>query len=54
MKRVISSILAVMLVIFTAPAYSEDYDPQNTMLALNIAIVSVHKIITAHDRVTLD
>ncbi|MBQ4469221.1 MAG: hypothetical protein II917_03675, partial [Synergistaceae bacterium] len=38
----------------SVPAFPEYYDPHNTMFALNIAIVSVHKIITAKDRLTLD
>jgi TPR repeat protein len=33
---------------------NEDYDPQHTMLALNMAIVSVHKIVTTEDRIVLD
>ena len=36
-------------------AHSEQaYDPQHTMLALNMAIVSVHKILTAQDRAVLE
>ena len=31
----------------------EQYDPQHTMLALNMAIVSVHRIISSKDRVLL-
>ena len=38
----------------SVPAFPEYYDPHNTMFALNMAIVSVHKIITAKDRLTLD
>ena len=55
-----------MLMIFTlsaAPANSvtplteinnSDYDPLHTMLALNMAIVSIHKIVTTQDRFVLD
>ncbi|MDR1907362.1 MAG: sel1 repeat family protein [Holosporales bacterium] len=32
----------------------EDYDPQHTMLALNTAIVSIHRILTTEDRIILD
>ncbi|MBQ9526943.1 MAG: hypothetical protein IJR68_04970, partial [Fretibacterium sp.] len=35
-------------------ATNGDYDPQHTMLALNMAIVSVHRIVTTQDRVVLD
>ncbi len=35
-------------------AYAADYDPQHTMLALNMAIVSIHKIIATQDRIVLD
>ena len=36
---------------FTA---SEGYDPQNTMLALNMAVVSVHRILATQSRAVLD
>lgn len=32
----------------------EEYDPQHTMLALNMAIVSVHRILATQDRLILD
>lgn len=32
----------------------EEYDPQHTMLALNMAIVSLHRIVTTQDRIVLD
>ena len=32
----------------------EAYDPLNTMLALNMAIVSVNKVVTTQDRIVLD
>ena len=54
MRRIIS--LAVMLIVMSSliPAYPEEkYDPQNTMLALNMAIVSVHRIVTTEDRIVL-
>ena len=49
--------LLVLVVVLSAvsPAFSaEEYDPQHTMLALNMAIVSVHKILSAKDRIILD
>ena len=36
---------------FTPP---EGYDPQNTMLALNMAVVSLHRILTTRSRAVLD
>ena len=36
---------------FTLP---EGYDPQNTMLALNMAVVSVHRILATQSRAVLD
>ena len=33
---------------------SEGYDPQNTMLALNMAVVSVHRILATQSRAVLD
>ncbi len=32
----------------------ESYDPQHTMLALNMAVVSVHKILTTESRAVLE
>ncbi len=36
------------------PAISADYDPQHTVLALNMAIVSIQRIINTQDRTVLD
>ena len=57
----------MMIVLFGSPAYpaedftpsegfaaSEGYDPQNTMLALNMAVVSVHRILATQSRAVLD
>ena len=53
MKKLSLLLLAVMFI--TSPAYTaEDYDPQHTMLALNMAIVSVHRILATQDRLILD
>ena len=51
----IRTLFVFALVLLTArPSYPEDYDPQHTMLALNMAVVSVHRILAAQDRITLD
>ena len=42
------------LFMFGASNAEENYDPQNTMLALNMAIVSVHRILTTGDRIVLE
>ena len=47
-------LLTLILAAFETTAYSHDYDPQNTMLALNMAIVSVHRILTTQNRAILD
>lgn len=54
MCRVISLIIMLIAMSSSVPAYPEEkYDPQNTMLALNMAIVSVHRIVTTEDRIVL-
>ena len=54
MRRSISLVVILIVMLSSIPAYSEEeYDPQNTMLALNMAIVSVHRIITTQDRIVL-
>ncbi len=32
----------------------DEYDPQHTMLALNMAIVSINRILTTQDRIVLE
>ncbi len=55
MKRIFSFLLVLAVVSSSSPAYTEDnYDPQHTMLALNMAIVSIHRIISTQDRIILD
>ncbi|MBQ7215080.1 MAG: hypothetical protein IJS39_03755, partial [Synergistaceae bacterium] len=51
----------MMFALFGSPSYPaedptppEGYDPQNTMLALNMAVVSVHRILTTKSRAVLD
>ena len=53
MKRLLCLVLMIS-VMLTGSAYAEDYDPQHTMLALNMAIVSIHRIISMQDRIILD
>ncbi|MBR1438344.1 MAG: hypothetical protein IJ587_07380, partial [Synergistaceae bacterium] len=55
MKRLISLLLALLTLSASSPAYpEEEYDPQHTMLALNMAIVSIHRIVSTQDRIILD
>ena len=55
MRRLISLLLVSAVVLYSAPVHpEEEYDPQHTILALNMAIVSINKIVTAQDRLTLD
>lgn len=51
MKKLIALIVFLAL---TFPASAQDYDPQHTMLALNMAIVSVHRILTTESRAVLE
>ena len=53
--------LAVLVVFLTGfmpvvslNAQEEEYDPLHTMLALNMAIVSINKVISTQDRIVLD
>ncbi len=53
MKKFLTALL--IFIVASSAAHSEQaYDPQHTMLALNMAIVSVHKILTAQDRAVLE
>ena len=52
--RKIAAII-VIIVSLSSPLHAEEpYDPQHTMLALNMAIVSIHRIISTQDRIILD
>ena len=54
MRRIISLVVMSIIMSSSMPALPEEkYDPQNTMLALNMAIVSVHRIVTTEDRIVL-
>lgn len=47
------SALIAMFVLMSSASYAE-YDPLNTMSALNMAIVSVNRILMTQDRAVLD
>ena len=51
-KIFLSAIIFVMLI--SDSHAEESYDPQHTMLVLNMAVVSVHRILSAQDRIILD
>ncbi len=51
MRKIIIAVIAVLL---TVSPLRAEYDPQHTMLALNMAIVSVNRILTTQDRTVLD
>lgn len=51
MKKILLLFIAIF---FVKASYAEDYDPQHTVLALNMAVVSVNRIISTQDRITLD
>ena len=53
MKKVLAAVcLAVFM--FGAAHAEEIYDPQHTILALNMAIVSIHRILATQDRIILE
>ena len=54
MRKLTALILSAVLVCQAVPSYTADYDPQHTMLALNMAIVSVHRILTTQSRAVLE
>lgn len=54
MKKLTALVLAVLFVSWSSPSMSAEYDPQHTMLALNMAIVSVHRILTTESRAVLE
>ena len=53
MKK-ITAVLALTLILSSSPPLQAKYDPQHTVLALNMAIVSVHRILTAENRAVLE
>ena len=52
--KTICAVVALTLLISIAPASAVEYDPINTMSAINMAIVSIHRIASSRDRVVLD
>lgn len=44
----------ILTLTLISSANSQDYDPQHTMLALNMAVVSVHRILSTQSRIILD
>ena len=58
LKRSVAALLLAALLceaMSVGPARAqEDYDPLNTMLTLNMAIVSVHRIVKTKDRIVLE
>ena len=52
MRKIV--LFVIIMLLFASPVHAQEYDPQNTMLALNMAVVSVHRILAAKDRVILD
>lgn len=49
-----SALIVIIVFTFITSALADDYDPQHTMLALNMAVVSVHRIINSQSRAILD
>ncbi len=49
-------IMILVMAVLSAPVRlsAQDYNPHNTMLALNMAVVSVHRILTTQSRAVLD
>ena len=54
MKKLTAVITMIIVFCLNGTSHAEDYDPQNTMLALNMAVVSVHRILTTKSRAVLD
>lgn len=48
--RKLSAAVCLSFFMFGAVHAEEAYDPQHTMLALNMAIVSINRILTTQDR----
>ncbi len=53
-NKILFSLLNNGLTFSASPSYAAEYDPQHTMLALNMAIVSINRIITTQDRIVLE
>ena len=53
MRKIFLSVFISVILAVSSHA-EETYDPQHTMIALNMAVVSVHRILSAQDRIILD
>lgn len=53
MRKIALLVIAVLLC-GVQTLHADDYDPQHTMLALNMAVVSVHRILATQSRAVLD
>ena len=54
-KRIFAALAALWLCVApTASAAADDYDPVNTVVALNMAVVSVKHMTASRDRIVLD
>lgn len=56
MKILLSFLLSALIFVQPLDVHAEEkhYDPQHTVLALNMAAVSIHRIISTNDRAILD
>lgn len=53
MKK-LTALILIALFVSGSSSHAAEYDPQHTMLALNMAIVSVHRILTTESRAVLE
>jgi|GEM_PF-2255163 len=56
MKILLSFLLSALIFVQPLNVHAEEkhYDPQHTVLALNMAVVSIHRILSTNDRAILD
>lgn len=56
MKILLSFLLSALIFVqpLNVQAEEKHYDPQHTVLALNMAVVSIHRILSTNDRAILD
>ena len=58
MKKKLLKVILIFAVVFSQSSFVfaevNNYDPQHTMLALNMAIVSINKMLTTKSRVVLE
>ena len=56
MKLLLSFLLSALIFVqpLNVQAEEKHYDPQHTVLALNMAVVSIHRILSTNDRAILD